>query len=138
MLAPGLVAAVAIFAAALVAAALLAPALVTVLLAAIAVRLGLAAIVAVLAGLVELLALGHFLLRLAQHSRVMLGMLQEGLLGHPVTRQLRVARQRQVFLDDLLGRAAHLAFGARAVEDAVDDIAQRTLAVRLVARTGFR
>lgn len=106
--------------------------------AAIAVRLNVAGFVAVLTGLVELLAFGHFALRLTQHPGIMLGMLQKRLLGDAVVRQLRIPRKSQIFFNDLLGRPANLAFGARAVEDAVDDIAQRALAVRLVARTGFR
>ena len=110
--------------------------LVAVLLAAIAVRLGLAPIV-VLAGLVKLLAFGHFLLRLAQHPRVVLGVLEEALLGDAVAGELRVTGQREVFLDDLLGGAAHLALGAGAVEHAVHDIAQRALVAGLVARTGL-
>ena len=87
--------------------------------------------VAVLLGL----AFGHLALSLAQHAGVVLGVLQEALLGHAVMGQLGVARQRQVFLDDLLGRAAHLALGARAFEHAVDDVPKGTLAVRLAART---
>ena len=59
------------------------------------------------------------------------------LLGHAVARKLGVAGEREVFLDDLLGGAADLAFGAGAVEDAVDDIAKRALAAGLVTRTGF-
>ena len=80
----------------------------------------------------------HFALRFAQHPRVMLGMLQECLLGHPVIRQLRIAGERQVLVDDLLGCAAHLAFWARAVKDPVDDVAERALPVRFGPRTGFR
>ena len=135
--ASAMVAAVLVASIAVVAPGLVAPAAIAA--SAIAVRLDLARLVTILAWLVVLLAFGHFLLRLAQHSRVMFGMLQKGLLGHAITRQLRIAGQGQVFFDDLLGRATHLAFGARAVEDAVDDVAQRAaLAVRLVARTGFR
>ena len=84
-----------------------------------------------------LLALGLLALRLAQHAGVVLGVLQEALLGHAVVGQLRVAGKRQVFFNDLLGRAAHLALGTRGIEDAVDDIAQCALSVRLVTRTGF-
>lgn len=83
------------------------------------------------------LAFGHFALRLAQHTGVMLGMLQEALFGNAVVRQLGVACQSQIFFNNLLWRATHFAFGPRRIEDAVNDIAQGTLAVRLVARTGF-
>ena len=139
----GAILAVPIFAGTVVAAVVVAPMgfarrPVALLLAVAAVRLAFSALVAVLAVLVELLAFGHLALRLAQHAGVVLGVLQKGLFGHAVARQLRVTRQRQVFVDDLLGRPAHLALGARAVEDAVDDVAQRALAVRLVARAGFR
>jgi hypothetical protein len=71
-----------------------------------------------------LLALGVDLaLRLGQHSQVMLSMLGKILGGDAVARQLRVAVQLVVFLDDLLRRAAHLSVRARTVEHAVDDIA---------------
>ena len=83
------------------------------------------------------LTLGHFALRLAQHSGIMLGMLKKALLRDAVVRELGIAGQGQIFLDDLLGRAAHLALGARGIEDTVYDIAKRALAVRLVTRTGF-
>ena len=83
------------------------------------------------------LTLGLLAQGLAQHAGVMFGVLQETLLGHAVVRQLRIARKGQVFLDNLLRRAANLALGAGAVKHPVDDIAQRTLAVRLVARTGL-
>jgi len=104
-------------------------------LAAILALLRLLARLAALLG--ALLVLGHLARRLAQHPRVMLGMLQEVLLGHAVIRQLGVARQHQVFVDDLLGGATHLALGSRTVEDAVNDIAERALTVRLGTRTGL-
>jgi hypothetical protein len=63
------------------------------------------------------------------------GMLLEVFRRDPVARQLRIARKLVVFLDDLLGRAAHLALGAGTVEHSVDDIPDRAIAVRLVART---
>ena len=97
------------------------------------------AVVAVVAVVLArlLLALVLFARRLGQHAGVMLGVLEEALLGHAVARKLGVAGERKVFLDDLLGGAADLAFGAGAVEHAVDDIAKRALAAGLVTRTGF-
>ena len=95
---------------------------------------------AVMVAVLLLLLLAAFLLaqRLTQHAGVMFGVLEEVLLRHAVAAKLRVAGQREVFVDDLLRRAAHLAFGAGAVEDAVDDVAKRTLPVRLRPRAVFR
>ena len=95
-----------------------------------------AILVARLAVLVAL-ALGLLALRLAQHPGIVFGVLKEALLGNPVVRQLGIARQRQVLFNDLLGRAANLALGTRRVENAVDHVPKRALAVRLVTRTGF-
>jgi hypothetical protein len=77
---------------------------------------------AVLAILTDAL-LGLIALRLSEHPGVVLGMLQEALGGHAVAGQVRVTRQRLVLVDDLLRGAPHLAVGACALEDAVDDIA---------------
>ncbi len=77
----------------------------------------------------------HFALRLRQKPRVMLGMLLKVLSCDTVVRQLRIPRKNLVFLDNLLRRSAHLAFGARAVKNTVDDIAKRLGAVRLGTRT---
>ena len=93
------------------------------------------ALIAVIVG--AALAFGHLAVRLAQHAGVMLGVLQKALLRDAVMGQLRVARQRQVFLDDLLGGATHLALGPRAVKDAIGDVPQRALAVRFATRAGF-
>ena len=79
----------------------------------------------------------QFTLRLAQHARVMFGMLQEILFRHTVIAQLGVARQLKVFVNDLLRRAANLALGTGAVENPIDDITDSALAVRLGTRTGF-
>jgi hypothetical protein len=95
-----------------------------------------AAIVAALLLAALLLAL-HLALRLAQHSRVMLGVLEKVLLRHTVVGQLRVPRKSEVFVDDLLRRAAHFAFGAGTVKDTVDDVAERALPVRLRPRAVF-
>ena len=97
-----------------------------------------AAIAIALLVVLMLLAFGLLALRLAQHAGVMLGVLQEGLFRHAVIRQLGIARQRQIFLDDLLRGAAHLALGTRRIKYTIDDIAERTLTVRLRTRTGFR
>ena len=59
------------------------------------------------------------------------------LIDAPTGGELRIAGERIVFLDDLLRRAAHLAFGARGIEDAVDDIAERARAVLLGTRAGL-
>ncbi len=85
-----------------------------------------------------LLAFGLFTLRFAQHAGVMFGVLEEGLLRNAVIGQLGVTRQRQIFFNDLLRGAADLAFGTRGIEYAIDNIAERTLTVRLRTRTGFR
>ena len=77
----------------------------------------------------------HFTHRLVQKAGVMLGMLLEVLERHAVVRKLRVAGKLIILLDDLLRRTAHLAFGAGALEDAVDDVARRAVAVRLRPRT---
>lgn len=53
-------------------------------------------------------------LRCQQQAGIMLRMLEEIFRRHPITRKLGVARQRQIFVDDLLRRAAHLAFRPRA------------------------
>ena len=47
------------------------------------------------------LALGLLALRLAQHPGIVFGVLKEALLGNPVVRQLGIARQRQVFFNDM-------------------------------------
>lgn len=78
---------------------------------------------------------GQFGLRFAQHPGVVLGVLQKILLGHTVVAQLSIAGQLEVFVDDLLRRTTHLALGTRAVKDAVDDVADRALPVRLRTRT---
>src|SRR5690606_30874341 len=81
--------------------------------------ISLAAVLPALAllSLPHLVFAAHLALRLAQHPRVVLGMLEEVLLGHAVVGQLRVAGQHQVLVDDLLRRAADLALGTRGVED---------------------
>ncbi|SDZ12738.1 hypothetical protein SAMN05444004_106134 [Jannaschia faecimaris] len=80
-----------------------------------------------------------FLLRSGQHTGVMLRMLLEILDCHAITGQLGVTRQLIVFIDDLGGRTAHLAFGAGAVEDTIDDVSATLLVsvTVLVPRTGL-
>src|SRR5690606_22130556 len=87
--------------------------------------------------MVLLLAFGLLTLCLTQKTGVMLCVLKKILLSHPVIGELGITGKRKVFFDDLLGRAAHLALGSRRIKDTVNDIAQRTLSVRLVTRTGF-
>ena len=72
---------------------------------------------------------GHLARRFGQHAGIVLGVLQEILGGHAVIRQLGIACQHLVFLDDLRRGAAHLAFGSRGIEDAVDDVADGARAV---------
>jgi hypothetical protein len=71
----------------------------------------------------RLLLGGHLAHRFGQKAGVVFGVLQEILGCHAVIRQLRIAGKRLIFLDNLLRGSAHFAFGARAVEDAVDNIA---------------
>ena len=111
----------------LVALRMIAPAIFAVILAIRAVML--------LLMLELLLPLGHFTLCFTQHPGVMLGMLKEALLCHAIIGKLGIARQHQIFVDDLLRRATNLTLRAGAVEDAVDDIPQRALAIGFIART---
>jgi len=78
------------------------------------------------------LAVLHFLLvalaidlalGLGQHAQIVLGVLGKVLGIDAVARKLRIAVQLGVFLDDLLGSAAHLAIRTGAVEHPVDDVA---------------
>lgn len=82
-----------------------------------------------------LLPLGHFTLCLTQHPGVMLGMLKKALLSHAIIGKLGIARQHQIFVDDLLRRATNLTLRTGAVKDAIDDIPQRALAIGFIART---
>ena len=68
----------------------------------------------------------------------MLGVLEVALRRHPVAGDLGVARQRLVLVDDLLRRAAHLAVGPRALEDAVDDVAHARRGAVVVVVAGCR
>ncbi len=77
---------------------------------------------------------GHLTHRFGKHAGVMLGVLREILGGNPVIRQLAIAGELLIFLDDLLRSATHLAFGAGAFENAVDDIAEGARAVLLGTR----
>ena len=90
------------------------------------------AALAILALLVEAVVSCLLPLRLAEQPAVVLGMLQVALRRHPVARELRVARQHLVLVDDLLRRAAHLAIRPRALEDAVDDVAHVRAALLVV------
>ena len=86
----------------------------------------------------ELLTRFLLALRFGQHAQVMLGMLLEILGGDAVIAELRIAGELVVFLDDLLRCAADLALGAGRVEYAVDDIADRAIAVPLGPRAVLR
>ena len=52
----------------------------------------------------------------------MLGMLLKVLSRNPVIRQLRIARQLIVLVDNLLRRAAHFTLGPRRIEHTVYDV----------------
>lgn len=81
-----------------------------------------------------------FALRLGQQPHIMLRMLLKVLSRNAVVAQLSIARQLVVFINDLLRRTAHLTLWARAVENAVNDIANRAtivVTVRFRPRTGF-
>jgi hypothetical protein len=99
-------------------------------LGAVTIPLGLA--VAVLALLLfafrRLLAHG-----LGQHPRIMLRVLGKIFCGNAVMRQLRVAVQLIVFVDDLLRGAAHLTVWARAIENPVYNIYARGPVTVLIA-----
>ena len=73
----------------------------------------------------------RFALRFDQHAGVMLCVLKKILGRYAVVRQLRIAREQQILVDDLLRCAADLAIRARRIEYPVDDIAQGPLTVRL-------
>ncbi len=75
----------------------------------------------------------HLTLGLGQHSGVMLGMLLKVLGCNPIIGQLRVAGQLIVFLDDLLGCAAHFPLWTRAIKNPVYDIADGPVAVVIAA-----
>ena len=72
---------------------------------------------------------GQLAVGFGKHAGVMFGVLREILGGNAVIRQLGVAGQLLIFLNDLLRCAAHLAFGARAVEHTVGDVAEGARAV---------
>ena len=63
-----------------------------------------------------LLLLALMLAARADHAIVVLGVLIEILGGDPVARGTRVARQRQIFLEDLISVAADADIGTAAVE----------------------
>lgn len=87
---------------------------------AVALRLAFAVLPLLLFALLVLLAL-----RFAEHALVMLGMLLEVFRSNPVISKLRITGELVVFVDDLLGRPAHLAVGAGAVKNTIDDVAHR-------------
>ncbi len=80
--------------------------------------IAIAAGIAALAALITLLCLAlflfarHFPRRLAQHPGIVFRILKKALLGHAVIAKLGVASEPLVLVDDLLRRAANLAFRA--------------------------
>jgi hypothetical protein len=84
-----------------------------------------------------LLARILFTLGFGKHPKVVLGMLLKVFRRDPVIRQLRIARQLVVFVDDLLRRAADFSLGTGRLEHAVDDVADRAVAVPLGPRAVF-
>ena len=84
------------------------------------------------------LTLCLFAHRLVQKPQVMLGMLLKVLGSDTIPRQLCIPGEALILLDNLLRCTAHFAFRARAVEDAIDDVPDVTIAVTvLVARARF-
>jgi hypothetical protein len=68
----------------------------------------------------------------------MLRVLLEVLERDTVIAELRIAGKLVVLVDDLLRGAAHLALGPGTVEHAVDDVADRAVAVPLGPRAVLR
>lgn len=79
-------------------------------------------------GLAFLLLAPHFgfALRIAQKPGVMLRVLLKILSRHTVIRQMPIACQLIIFIDDLLRCSANFAFWARAFENSVQNIPNRT------------
>jgi hypothetical protein len=82
-----------------------------------------------------LLSILHLALRLGQHPQIVFGVLLKVLGRNAVVRQLRISCELIVLVDDLLGRSTNLSLGPRGIEDAVHDVAHRTVAVTLGPRT---
>jgi len=89
---------------------------------AFAVAFGLTVAILLLLLFAGLFDLAH---RFGEHPGIMFGVLRKVFSSDAVARQLGIAVQLIILFDDLLRRAAHLAIGARAVENPVDDIAAR-------------
>jgi len=87
---------------------------------------------AVIGPLLAFLLLAH---RLGQHPQIMFRVLLKVFRGDTVIRQLGITRKLVVFLDDLLWRTAHFTFGSGGLENAVDDVSHRTVAVPFGPRT---
>ncbi len=87
--------------------------------------------------LLLLLFASRFLLAqgLVQQPGIVLGMLLKVFEGDAIIRELRIARELIVLLDDLLRRSADFALGSGGVEDAVDHISDGSVAVRLRPRS---
>jgi hypothetical protein len=71
----------------------------------------------------RLLLGGHFPHRLGQKAGIVFSVLQEILGCNAIIRQLRITGKSLIFFNNLLRRSTHFAFGPRAVEDAVDNVA---------------
>ena len=79
----------------------------------------------------------HLALCFGQHAQIVFGVLLKVFGRYAVIAQLGIAGKLVIFLDNLLRRAAHFAFGARAVEHAVHDVAATLrLAVATVLGSG--
>jgi hypothetical protein len=79
----------------------------------------------------------HFARGLGQKACVMFGVLLKILGRDTIVRKLGIACKHLILFDDLLGRAAHLAFGTGTVKDPIGDIAQGSGAVLLGTRALF-
>ncbi len=83
-----------------------------------------------------LFALGlELTLRFAEKPRVMLCVLLKIFGSDTVIAKLRISGKLVVLVDDLLRGTAHLAFGAGAVENPVDNVSHRARTVTFVPRT---
>lgn len=81
-------------------------------------------------------ALVNLALGFRQHAQVVFGVLLEILGGYAIIAKLCVAGQLIILFNDLLRCATHFALGARAVENAVYDIAALRLTVARILGPG--
>ncbi len=85
--------------------------------------------------LLGLTAFIDFTLRGHEQTRIMFRMLQEILRSNPIPRQLRIAGQRLIFINNLLRRAAHFTFWPRTIKNPVHDISAMVLILIVVPVT---